>query len=468
MMKAAVTKERAEELNRLQLDFHTRGIPVMIVFEGGNGIVINRIVNEIHNCLEPRGVAYHGFDPRTKGPSRPFGFLQGTPVAGGFALHDRSWYSSVVDRYRGGRESLESFVGHCNTFERYLTDNGVFLIKILLDADPGDADGLSVEYCPFICMRDTFLSVDIVDPVKFRAMVSDGLFSATDTDCAPWDTVTAGELRRTVDGVAAVIADRLRDRSEGGCPVRPVRMETPYPDPRPSAGSTPPPAAEPEDVYDLLYELQTRLAASDRSLVVGFEGRDAAGKGSAIRHLTRALNPRGYKVVEIKAPTAEERSYTYLRRFAEHMPDAGRITVFDRTWYGRMTVEPIEGLCSEDEYERSASEINAMEKCMTDNGILLVKIWLDVSAEEQLRRFEKRAADELKQWKLTDDDWRNRGKWDEYEARIGRMMTATNTPYAPWTAVPADDKAHARALVLDAIATALRTGLAGDRPAERI
>ena len=223
-----------------------------------------------------------------------------------------------------------------------------------------------------------------------------------------------------------------------------------------------------QDVYDLLYELQTRLAASDRSLVVGFEGRDAAGKGSAIRHLTRALNPRGYKVVEIKAPTAEERSYTYLRRFAEHMPDAGRITVFDRTWYGRMTVEPIEGLCSEDEYERSASEINAMEKCMTDNGILLVKIWLDVSAEEQLRRFEKRAADELKQWKLTDDDWRNRGKWDEYEARIGRMMTATNTPYAPWTAVPADDKAHARALVLDAIATALRTGLAGDRPAERI
>jgi polyphosphate kinase 2 (PPK2 family) len=205
------------------------------------------------------------------------------------------------------------------------------------------------------------------------------------------------------------------------------------------------------------------LSLSDRSMVVCFEGWDAAGKGSCIKHLCHALNPRGYEVFQTKAPTEEESRHTYLWRFCKGIPTKGHITVYDRTWYGRMMVEHIEGFCTEEEYRRSPIEINTLEKIMVNNGAILLKFWLDITPEEQLRRFKKRADDPLKQWKITEEDWRNRAKWDEYDSHVDAMIESTNTDRAPWTVVDSNNKKHSRITVLKTVVDVLREEL-GQRP----
>ncbi len=450
-MRLTVTEDRARELARLQLVFRVREIPAAIILEGGDARLVNRVADGIHGCLEPRSLTYHAYDRGQAGPARPFGFLHAVPPVGGFTLYERSWYSCAADAGCDAERAAE----HCLAFERYLVDNGIFPVKVLLEsAVPCDGADPAA---------GTFLAVGDADPEGFRRLMSGGLTDVTDTACAPWDRAVADRPQALPDTVADIIIGRLHARLEGACPPRPARMETPYPDPRLRAAASPVPS------FDVsageLARLQLRLAASRRSLVIGIEGRDAAGKGSVIRRLAQALDPRGCKVVEIGVPTGEEREHTHLWRFAEHMPDAGRITVFDRTWYGRMTVEPVEGHCTPAEYARSADEINAMERLMTDCGIIIVKLWLEVSPEEQLARFERRAADELKRWKLTEADWRSRELWDEYSEHIDRMFAATGAPHAPWTVIPSDDKQRARALAAAAVADALRKALdtGGDR-----
>jgi AMP-polyphosphate phosphotransferase len=464
-MEALIPKELSEELNRIQLDFYTAGIPVLVVFEGSSGRVINRVINEIIRCLEPRGISYDHFDPKTAGPRLIFDYLEGTPVKGAFSLYDRSWYSMVIDRYTGDKANFETMIGSCNKFERYLTDNGTFIIKVLLNATPEDVERYGDDYCPALCMNNTFLSVDKIDPVKFRTTMVGGLLKATDTEYAPWNVIEVSEVRKTTLKAAQVIKECLNKRYLNGARSSKVKLEEKYPNPRKGLELNVKYSddKELEEYSDKLYELQSILAASNRSLVIGLEGWDAAGKGSVIKHLTYALNPKGYVVRQVKAPTEEELAHTYLWRFSHSMPDAGHVTIFDRTWYGRMIVEPIERLCSKEEYERSASEINDMEAMMVRNGTIMIKFWLDISSEEQLERFNKRAQCPLKQWKLTDDDWRNREKWDQYDEYVSRAISSTNTQYAPWTVIPANNKKYARVLVIRTVVDRLRTELVEKR-----
>ena len=168
-----------------------------------------------------------------------------------------------------------------------------------------------------------------------------------------------------------------------------------------------------------------------------------------------------FRSFQTKVPTEEEISHTYLWRFLRGIPEKGRITVFDRTWYGRMMVEHIEGFCTEEEYRRSPAEINAFEKMIVNNGAILVKFWLDITSDEQLVRFNDRANDPLKQWKITEDDWRNRSKWDEYDEHVDIMMESTNTDHAPWVVVDANNKKRARVKVLETVVEALREELMG-------
>lgn len=464
-MEALIPKELSEELNRIQLDFYTAGIPVLVVFEGSSGRVINRVINEIIRCLEPRGVSYDHFDPKTAGPRLIFDYLEGTPAKGAFSLYDRSWYSMVIDRYTGDKNSFETMIDSCNKFERYLTDNGTFVIKVLLNATPEDVEKYGADYCPALCMNNTFLSVDKIDPVKFMTTIKGGLLKATDTEYAPWNIIEVGEVRKTVIKTAEIIKECLNRRYLKGTGSSKVRLEERYPNPRDGLELHVKYSDEKEldEFSDKLYELQSVLAASNRSLVIGLEGWDAAGKGSVIKHLTYALNPKGYVVRQVKVPTEEELAHTYLWRFSRSMPKAGHVAIFDRTWYGRMIVEPIEELCSKEEYERSASEINDMEAMMVRSGTIIVKFWLDISSDEQLERFNKRAQCPLKQWKLTDDDWRNREKWDQYDEYVNRAISSTNTPYAPWTVIPSNNKRYARVQVIKTVVDRLRTELVEKR-----
>ena len=208
-----------------------------------------------------------------------------------------------------------------------------------------------------------------------------------------------------------------------------------------------------------LNRFERRAREGGVSTVAVFEGWDAAGKGSALRRVTGALDARDYHVIPIAAPTDEEQANHYLWRFWRHLSRAGELTIFDRSWYGRVLVERVEGFATIEEYQRAYAEINHFEKQLVDRGIVLVKFWLHITKDEQLRRFRERQQTALKRWKITDEDWRNRRKWSAYEQAVTEMVTRTSTRRAPWVLVEANDKYFARIKVLRTLADRLQRAL---------
>jgi polyphosphate kinase 2 (PPK2 family) len=183
-------------------------------------------------------------------------------------------------------------------------------------------------------------------------------------------------------------------------------------------------------------------------VVIVYEGWDAGGKGGNIKRVTEKLDPRGYVVHPIAAPAGEDKTHHYLYRFWRRLPERGQIAIFDRSWYGRVMVERIEGFCSEEEWKRAYREINSFERQLVDYGTILVKFWIHISKDEQLKRFEQRRDTQYKSWKLTDEDWRNRGKWEDYEEAVNEMLLKTSTLTAPWTVVEGNDKWWSRVRTL--------------------
>lgn len=452
-MEALVHKDLSEKLNSLQEDIFAARVPVLIAFEGSSGRVINRVITEFIRCIEPRGVSYHHFGPRDNTSTREFfDYLNETPAKGMFSLYDRSWYTHEINRYKD-EDYVMDVAAKCNAFERYLTDNGVLVIKILLDASSQVIRTVGEEFTRTV-RSNSYLSADKIDSVKFKAVMEEGLFKMTDTSYAPWDRIKVEQVEDTVNDTVRRINARLEAWLKNGHTLSNIKMQLEYPNPRKGLELDVKCNGCKDDLNeysDKLTELQALLAVSRRSLVIGFEGWDAAGKGTTIKHLTHALSPRGYTVHQVKAPSQEELDHTYFWRFSASLPKTGYIAIYDRTWYGRMMVEPIEGFCTREEYERSASEINAMEKAMTDGGMIVMKFWIDISKDEQLVRFKEREAEPLKNWKITEEDWRNRGKWEIYDEYVNRMIESTNTEYAPWTVIPANNKKSARAIAVKAV-----------------
>jgi polyphosphate kinase 2 (PPK2 family) len=208
-----------------------------------------------------------------------------------------------------------------------------------------------------------------------------------------------------------------------------------------------------------LHALAYRVYVERRPVAIVLEGWDASGKGGAIKRLTARMDPRGYVVWPIAAPTGDDKEHHYLWRFWRRLPEMGQIAIFDRSWYGRVLVERVEGLCSEAAWRRAYSEINQFERQLSDHGTILLKFWLHLSPEEQLRRFRERERTHYKSWKLTDDDWRNRGRWEDYLAATEDMLLKTSTHRAPWTIVEAQDKSYARIKVLQTVVERLRLEL---------
>lgn len=196
-----------------------------------------------------------------------------------------------------------------------------------------------------------------------------------------------------------------------------------------------------------------------RALLLVFEGWDAAGKGGTIKRLTAKLDPRGYTVWPISAPHGEDRERHYLYRFWRRLPARGEIGIFDRSWYGRVLVERVEGFCAEEEWKRAYTELNQFERQLTNSGMILLKFWMHITQQEQLNRFKEREKTQYKSWKLTDEDWRNRGKWEDYEAAVEEMLLKTSDPKAPWTVVEANDKWYARIKVLKTVVDRLKQEL---------
>ncbi len=217
-----------------------------------------------------------------------------------------------------------------------------------------------------------------------------------------------------------------------------------------------------------LAKLAFQVYLQQRPVVMVFEGWDAAGKGGVIRRVTGKIDPRGYVVYPIAAPAGDDKTHHYLWRFWRRLPEAGQIAIFDRSWYGRVMVERIEGFCTEPEWKRAYREINQFERQLVDYGVILYKFWLHISPEEQLRRFEDRSADKLRSWKLTDEDWRNREKWGVYEEAVNEMLLKTSTVSAPWTVVEGNSKPYARIKTLKTIVDKLSDELHFDPEKDQI
>ena len=216
-----------------------------------------------------------------------------------------------------------------------------------------------------------------------------------------------------------------------------------------------------------LHDLAFQVYLQQRPVVIVFEGWDAAGKGGAIRRVTEKIDPRGFAVYSIAAPKGDDATHHYLWRFWKRLPEAGQIAIFDRSWYGRVLVERIEGFCTDAEWKRAYREINYFERQLVDFGTISFKFWLHVSKEEQLRRFESRQVDKRRSWKLTDEDWRNREKWDLYEEAVSEMLLKTSTITAPWTVVEGDDKLYSRIKILKTLVERMSKALDYDPFAER-
>ena len=211
-----------------------------------------------------------------------------------------------------------------------------------------------------------------------------------------------------------------------------------------------------------LFSLAYQVYLQQRPVMIVFEGWDAAGKGGAIRRITEKIDPRGYVVYPIAAPKGDDATHQYLWRFWRRLPEAGQIAIFDRSWYGRVMVERIEGFCTEEEWKRAYREINQFERQIVDFGTILLKFWLQISKNEQLQRFESRSDDRRRNWKLTDEDWRNREKWDLYEEAVNEMLLKTSTISAPWTVVEGNSKLYARIKILQTLVDKLSLELKYD------
>lgn len=479
--KAAKEKlqRRLIELQRKTLEFK---IPVIIVFEGWDAAGKGTLINDLILPLDPRGFNVSStLPPNEEEALRPFlwRFWCRTPARGRIGIFDRSWYRSVlsdrVEKVVHGR-SLQQAYDDIRSFERQLADDGNVIVKFFLHISKKEQKKRFKKLLDNKATRWRVNEGDLKRHKQYNKylMAIEDMLAETDSDYAPWTIVEAHDHRyaalKIFNTIVAAMEDRIA-RVEAAKTKAPAK----------TAKATHLPEAlqrsildnvdvslklEREEYREKLKEKQDQLRELEHKIyvkrvpvVIVYEGWDAAGKGGNMRRLTETLDPRGYEVVPIAAPNDVEKAHHYLWRFWTQMPKAGHITIFDRSWYGRVLVERVEGFCSEADWKRSYREINEMEQHMCHFGTALVKFWLHIDKDEQLRRFKERQKTDYKRWKITDEDWRNREKWNVYKEAIDEMIFRTSTAYAPWTIVEANDKLYARIKALDTVIDAIEKRL---------
>ena len=471
-----VMDEAEEKLGLLQRECKDAGIPVILVFEGmgaaGKGVQINRLIQ----ALDPRGFDVYACDRPTEDEQmRPFlwRYWTKTPAKGRIAVFDRSWYRSVqVDRFDGltREDKLGDAYQDILSFEKQLWDDGTVIMKFFLYIDK---DEQKKRFKKLEGSKETSWRVTEEDWNRNKDFdrylkMNEEMLEKTDTDYAPWVIIEAVDKDYAALKIVSTVMDRLEYELEHRRPEDEKTAQRQESKTRERfkngvlSGIDLSKSLTEEEYKTRLKKLQKRLAELHSELyrlripvVIGFEGWDAGGKGGAIKRLTSNLDPRGYRVNPTAAPNDIEKVHHYLWRFWNSVPKAGHIAIFDRTWYGRVMVERIEGFCSEAEWRRAYQEINEMESHMANAGAVVLKFWLHIDKDEQERRFRERQANPAKQWKITDEDWRNREKWDQYEEAVNEMLIRTSTTYAPWIVVEGNDKRYARVKVLQTVVDAL-------------
>jgi polyphosphate:AMP phosphotransferase len=491
--KRRVPRLRAELLD-VQQQLIGAPFPVLVVFGGVDGAGKGETVNLLNAWLDPRWVITRAYgDPSDEESERSefWRYWRDLPPTGRIGLFLSSWYSRpVLDRVnrRTDAARFDHELNRIAAFERTLTDDGAVILKFWmhLGRQAQKKRLRKLESDPLTRWRVTKIQWQHWRMYGRFAAAGERALQRTSVGAAPWTIVEGADEAYRSLAVATTIRDAIRKAladGRGGDPGRaeaatdrpPARGKRP-PSPRVSPSSSAPATilnsldmsqsaakrsfdTKLERLQGRLNRLHRRAQSRGMSTILVFEGMDAAGKGGAIRRLTAALDARWYQVIPVAAPTDEERAHHYLWRFWRHLSRAGRVILFDRSWYGRVLVERVEGFATEPEWRRASSEINEFENELVESGIVLVKYWLQITPEEQLRRFKARAKIRHKRWKLTAEDWRNREKWPAYERAVNEMVERTSTRLAPWTLVEANDKYFARLKVLKTACDALERAL---------
>ncbi|MCQ8893734.1 MAG: polyphosphate:AMP phosphotransferase [Methanolinea sp.] len=451
-----------DKLGILQRAFWDGHIPLVIVVEGWNASGITMVVSELIRYLDPRGFALHSIgSPRDEERSRPlmWRFWTRTPAKGRIAIFARSWYSrSLAEQVSGisWQSRIKRSISDIRTFERQLTDDGTVLLKFFLHISKEEQKKRlkERERSALTSWMITQGDWDFHRHYDEYLPVIEEYIRETDTPNAPWIVIGATDPNYTrvkvYSTVIRTLETVLSERKVNGEKKADIKIKKPPRSPVKRESRPPLKYSRPEyeallqEYQDKVRDTQYMLYKRKIPLIIVYEGWDAAGKGGNIMRLVHPMNPRGYDVVPVSRPDRTELDHHYLWRFYRRFPPAGHITIFDRSWYGRVLVERVEGFCRNDEWKRAFLEINEMEESFVENGGGLIKFWLEISKDEQYRRFIDRQKDPLKQWKITEDDWRNREKWDAYEEAVDEMLSRTHTRYAPWTVVESDEKYYAR------------------------
>ena len=498
----AIYKERLpllrEQLLAAQMQLRSQArFPVILVFGGVASAGKGETVKKLTEWMDPRFIEVHAVGPASDEElERPpmWRFWRRLPAQGKIGVFFGSWYLDPIHRrvFEKGREGdLVAALGEIRRFEQMLADEGALILKFWFHLSKKAQRRRLDELRSDKKTRYRVEREDLEQAEKYDAYRSAAarVLSETDAHHAPWLVVEGFDRRyrnfRTGEALLTALQRRLAEPEKERGAAATGGTDVASGENGPSGASTALPAIERTPVVrtlDLtlsldkeeyeaeLEEQQRRLGLATRrrrfrrlSPVIVFEGVDAAGKGGAIRRVTGALDARLYDVHSIAAPTDEEKRQPYLWRFWRNMPRDGKFAIYDRSWYGRVLVERVEGFATLDEWRRAYAEINDFESQLVRAGNVVVKLWLQISKEEQLRRFHEREEIAFKRFKITPEDWRNRDKWDAHERAASDMIEHTSTEHAPWTLVEAEDKRYARVKILKTIADAIEAAQARAR-----
>ncbi len=454
------------ELIQLQLSLRQSRRSVFIIVSGADSAGKSEVVHRLHEWLDPRGVQTHALWTLTSdGNAHPpfWRFWRAMPARGEIGIFFGSWYSDLIlKRVKRTleKDAFKQALAHVAFLEKMLAKDGAIFLKFWLDVCENEQKRRLelLETNP-----ETSWRVGRREWKHFRLhdrfqRAYHTVLEMTSTPAAPWHRVPSDDPRYRDLTAGRILVSTLREQLERNS-YRSTLVSLRV---NPRKGRT-----NLLDKVDLtkrlddksygreLEEYQSRLGRlaweahrKEIALVLVFEGWDAAGKGSAIRRVTQAVDPRLLRVVPVAAPTDEERAHHYLWRFWRQIPEKGVLTIFDRSWYGRVLVERVEGFATASEWQRAYSEITYFEQQLTDAGVVPLKFWIHISKAEQLRRFQERQQTPFKRHKITAEDWRNRRRWAAYEDAVHDMVTRTHRPAAPWILVPGDSKKFARIQIL--------------------
>lgn len=450
-----------KKLYDLQMKIKEHKIPVLVLFEGwsaaGKGSMIGKVIKNI----DPRFFKVATMSaPSEEELRRPFlyRYMCQIPEQGKFTFLDAGWMEQttqeVLNKKLNG-EDYEKRIESIRRFERQLTDNGYLVLKFFMHIDKEEQKERMDRLC---ASKDTRWRVSDFDKWQQEhyhkcEKVYDRYLKDTNASTSPWYIIDAKDKKwaelQVMDTLVSSIEVALQNQSHSVPILQNVfpLVKMPKLKDIELIGKTIDDEEyekELKKLQDKLSELHNRLYRERIPVIITYEGWDAAGKGGNIKRITGALDPRGYEVHPIASPEPHEKARHYLWRFWTRLPKNGHIAIFDRTWYGRVMVERLEGFCSENDWKRAYNEMNEFEKELSDWGAVIIKFWVQIDKDTQLERFNDRQNNPEKRWKITDEDWRNREKWDQYEDAVNEMLKKTSTAYAPWHILESVDKKYAR------------------------